>query len=251
MDVDRVVGHRQVADAHPNPVVVPHVERIDARKGAAVPGPQVEIEHRVGVGDRAAGLDVVGVHQDAEVAIDAADQGVAGTRMGHPEAHHPHRHLRHLVGMGVIHEGTGPARDELVDKGLARLDVGLGQAADPVHAVRQSLAVPVDRGVLGQAVGDEDAQSIAFDHFDRRSRRLAVVAPQAGDHPRRDLALDRFGDEMELLDAVLHPPRCGPAVQGHHRVVRAPGRRHQGWAGVGRILHHRLRQPGQGTAADY
>jgi hypothetical protein len=134
-----------------------HVERVDAGEDAAVPGPQVEVEHRHDLRRRAAGLDVVGVEQEAEVAVDLVDQRVLRLRVRDPEAHHAHRHLHHLVGMRVVHEGAGPARDELVDEGLARLDALLRQAGDAVHAVGQALAVPVHAGVLGQLVGDEDA----------------------------------------------------------------------------------------------
>ena len=41
---------------------------------------------------------------------------------------------------------------ELVDEGLAGLDVRLGEAADAIHAARQDHAVPVHGGVL-RAVG--------------------------------------------------------------------------------------------------
>jgi len=36
--------------------------------------------------------------------------------------------------------------------------------------------VPVDGRMLGQFVGDEDADLVAFDRLDGRTRRLAVVA---------------------------------------------------------------------------
>ena len=72
----------------------------------------------------------------------------------------------------------GALGDELVDVRLADRDLRLGQAAHAVHAVRQPLAVPVDRRVLGQPVGDEDADAVAFDDLDRRTRALPVVAPQ-------------------------------------------------------------------------
>ncbi len=64
--------------------------------------------------------------------------------MRDPEAHHSHRHLHHLVGVRVIHEGAGAARDELVDEGLARRDRFLIQANHAVHAVGQALTVPVN-----------------------------------------------------------------------------------------------------------
>ena len=90
--------------------------------------------------------------------------------MRDPEAHHAHRHLHHFIGVRVVHEGAGATRHEFVDVGLARLDLRLIEPADTVHAVRQALTVPVNRRVLGQAVGDEDADLVAFHHLDRRAR---------------------------------------------------------------------------------
>jgi hypothetical protein len=107
VQVDRVVGHRQVADADAHLVHVPHHQRVDAREDAAVPAPQVEVQHRHDLRRVAAGIDVVGVEQEAEVAVDLVDQRVLCLRVRDPEAHHPHRHLHHLVGVRVVHEGAG------------------------------------------------------------------------------------------------------------------------------------------------
>jgi hypothetical protein len=78
VQVDRVVGHRQVADADAHLVALAHHQRVDAREDAAVPAPQVEVEHRHDLRRGAAGLDVVGVEQEAEVAVDLVDQRVLG-----------------------------------------------------------------------------------------------------------------------------------------------------------------------------
>ena len=98
--------------------------------------------------------------------------------MDHQRAHHAHRH-RHLVGVRVVHERALVLHLELVDEGLADRDMRLGETADAVHAVRKQDPVPVDRGVLRQLVGDEDAHLVALDALDRRTGRLAVVAPGA------------------------------------------------------------------------
>ena len=123
----------------------------------------------------------------------------------HP--HHAHRHLDHLVGMRVVHEGAGFHEVELVDEGLADRDMRLRQSADAVHAGRQDHTVPVDGRMFRQLVGDEDADAVAFDRLDCRARRLAVIAPEVRRHAFGHLALDRFGDKVELLDAVVHPVR--------------------------------------------
>jgi hypothetical protein len=108
VQVHRVVGHGQVADADAHLVALAHVQRVDARKDAAVPGPQIEVQHGVDLGRVAARIDVVGVEQEAEVALHLVDQAdVRSLGMRDPEAHHAHGHLRHLVGVRVVHEGAG------------------------------------------------------------------------------------------------------------------------------------------------
>ncbi len=140
-------------------------------------------------------------------------------RVHHEHPHHAHRHLHHFVGMGVVHEGAALLQLELVDEGLARLDMRLGQAADAVHAVRHDHAVPMHRGVLGEFVGDEDADLVALDRLDGRARCLAVIAPQIDGHAGSEFAHDRLGDEMELLPGAVHAPGQRPAVERHHRLI--------------------------------
>ena len=81
---------------------LPHDKRVDAGKDPAVPGPEIELEHGVDLRHIAAGLDVEGVQQEGEVAIDAPEGGVPG--MHDEEPHHAHGHLHHFVGMRVVHE---------------------------------------------------------------------------------------------------------------------------------------------------
>ena len=118
--------------------------------------------------------------------------------------------------MGVIHEGAWPACHELVDKGLARWNLRLGESADTIHSAGQTLPVPMNGGVLRQAVGDEDAHPVAFDHFDRWAGALSVVTPQVGIHARSDLPHNRLGHKVKLLDALVHAPQQRPAVEGDH-----------------------------------
>ncbi len=170
VQMDRVVGHGQVADTQAHPLALTRHQRIDAGKHAAIEGPQVEVEHLHDLRRVGAGLDVVGVEQEAVVAVHLTDQRMVLHGVGDPEPHHAHGHLHHLIGMRVVHEGAGPARDELVDVRLAHRDRRLGQARNAVHAVGQALAMPMDAGVLGQLVGNEDAYPVALHHLDGRPR---------------------------------------------------------------------------------
>ena len=249
VQVHRVVGHGEVADANTHLVVEPDVQGVDARKDTAVPCPQIEVRHLCNLGGRSARLDVVGAQQEAEVSLHHVDQGMLVLRVRDPEAHHAHGHLHHLVRMRVVHEGAWPACDELVDEGLARLDCGLVQSRHTVHAIGQTLSMPVDAGVLGQLVGHKNANAIAFHHFDGGPGTLAVVAPQMGLEARRHLAHHRLGDQVKLLDALIHPPRQCPAVKCDHRVVGPPRVGHQRRHGVRAGLDHRLGQCRHGHAA--
>jgi hypothetical protein len=134
----------------------------------------------------------------------------------------------------VVHEAAAARQLELVNERLAGIDVRLRQAADAVHAVRHRYAVPVHGGMLGQLVGDEDADLVALHCFDGRPGRLAVVSPKIGLHARRELAHHQLGDEMELLPVAIHPTRERPAVEGNHRpIVRAARRKQWRLHGVG------------------
>ena len=152
--------------------------------------------------------------------------------------------------MRVVHERAGAAGLELVHKGLAHRDGWLVQPAHTVHAVGQALAVPVDGGVLGQAVGDEDAHAVAFHHLNGGAGALAVVAPHVDQKARRHLAHHGLGHQVEFLHAGVHAPGGRPAVERDHRVVRAARGGLQRRRGVGAGLDDGFGQRGQGHAAD-
>ena len=133
-------------------------------------------------------------------------------RVHDDEAHHAHRHLHHLVGVRVIHEVAGLRHRELVDERFPDRDVGLRETAHAIHAVRQQHAVPVDRRVLGQFVGDEDAQLVAFHAFDRRPGRLAVVAPEMRGHAGRHLDASRVRRSDEIPSTRCS---CATAATSH------------------------------------
>ena len=204
MQVNRVIGHRKIAHADSHAITFAHHQRVDAWKHPAIEGPQVEVEHGVDLRGHAARVDIVGIDEEHEVAVDAILLRIP--RVDHEEALHPHRHLHHLVGVRVIHEGSAVLHHELVGEGLTGFDMRLSQAAHTIHAVRRPDAVPVNRGVLRQLVGNEDAYPVAFDAFDGRPGALAVVAPEVRLHAGRELPDHRFCNQMKLLDAVLHPP---------------------------------------------
>src|SRR3546814_1736428 len=84
--------------------------------------------------------------------------------------------------VGVVPEGAGVDRVELVGKDFAGADRGLGQMRHAVHGVRHAQAVPMHRCLLLEAVLDMNAQAIALSHADFRYRDLAGVAPRTEEH---------------------------------------------------------------------
>ena len=240
-----MVGHGEVAHPDAHAVVQAYVQRVDGREHPTVPAPDVEVGHGVDLGRLAAGLHVKRVEQETEVAVHLADVRVFGLGVGHPHAHHAHGHLHHLIGVRVVHEGAWASSLELIDIGLAHGDGALIQAAYAVHAAGQALAVPVDGGVLRQLVGHEDAHAVALDHLDGGAWALAVVTPHVDLEARRYLPHHRLGYQVELLDAIVHAPGQGPAIERDHRVIGPAGLGHQRRRGIDRSLDHRLRQASQ------
>ena len=127
--------------------------------------------------------------------------------MRDPKPHHSHRHLYHLVGVRVIHEGTRTSRHKFIDERLAGRNTRLSQTDDAIHPRRQALPMPMHRSDLWQLVGHEDAHAVPLDDLDGRTRTLTVVAPKVGFEPRRELAQHGFGDQMEFFDSAIHSPR--------------------------------------------
>src|SRR5215467_5933766 len=115
--VNRMIGHREIADTHVHPIAPAHYKRIYAREHTAIPSPQIEIQHRHDLWQRTTGVDFVTLHQEHKVAVDAPLVGI--TRVYDDGAHHAHRHLHHFVGMRVIHEGAASPNNELVNEGLS------------------------------------------------------------------------------------------------------------------------------------
>ena len=137
VEVDRVVVHgAQIAEAQTHPLSGAHHERIGLRRDACVEGQHVEVHHLVGVWTTHAGRDLPLRQHVHEVAVDGRTLGLA--RVDDDHAHQPHRHLGHLVVVGVVHEGAVLAQRELVAEGLAGLDRALAIGSRPL-ATRCSL----------------------------------------------------------------------------------------------------------------
>ena len=242
MHMNRMISHAEIAKADTHPITQTYWQRVDAGESTTVPGPEIELGHGGGARGHAAGFDVIGIDQKDKITIHLAIVCSACrlARMDDEQAHHAHGHLRHLIGMRVIHEGAGAIQHELVDKGLADRNLRLGEATDAIHAVRQHQPMPVNGGVLGQAIGHEDAHPVTFHRLDGRAGALPVVAPQPGLHAGCDLARHRLGHQMELLPATTHAPGQGPAIERHYRVVAeflgSPGETIRGRGGSLRMI---------------
>jgi hypothetical protein len=70
----------------------------------------------------------------------------------------------------------------------------------------------MNAGVLGQSIGDEDTDSVAFNRFKGRAWGRTVIAPTFGDAAGRKLMFDFLGHEVELLDASDQSMRQAPSV---------------------------------------
>src|SRR5579875_3601609 len=174
--MDGMIGHGEIAHTHAHSITEPYGKRIDTGKHAAVPRPHIEVGHLVDFRKIAARINPICAHDENEVTIDRTESSI--TRVHDEHSHHAHRHLHHLVGMWVVHEGTTFRELEFIDKGFAGGDMRLGKPSDPVHAVGQYHAMPVHGGVFRQFVCDKDADLVAFDDFNCRAGRLPIVAPE-------------------------------------------------------------------------
>ena len=147
--MERVVCHGQVAnpDAHAVAKFCHHWRQ--AWVHSAVESPDIEVEHGVDFGRFAARLNIKGIEQNAIVAIDFINERMWRFGVRDPKAHHPHGHLCHLIGMGVIHKCPRPFGDKFIHKGFAHWNRGLIQTTNAIHAIRKPLTVPVNRGFFG------------------------------------------------------------------------------------------------------
>src|SRR6266545_3559669 len=89
MEMNRMVGHREIS--HPNPHVIAEAHRhgVDAGKYAAVPGPHVEVGHFIDLRQICARIDEIARHDEDEITIDAPECRLAW--MDDKHSHHAHR----------------------------------------------------------------------------------------------------------------------------------------------------------------
>ena len=113
VQMDRMIGHAEIAATDAHAVALAADDGIDAGEDAAVPGPEVEVQHRVDTRRAAARLDIVGIEQEDEIAIDAILLRIF--RMRDPETHHAHCHLRDFIGkLTVMFHGMDMERPPYV-----------------------------------------------------------------------------------------------------------------------------------------
>ena len=168
VQVNRMIGHSEIAHTDANPVVLSHPHRINAGENATIKAPEIKVQHGIDLGGCTTGRDVEAIEQENKITIDTHE--ICIFRVGHPKAHHAHRHLHHFIRMRVIHEGPRALCFEFIHKGFTHRYAWLRQASHTIHAIGQSLPVPVHTGCLGQAIGHENTYAITLHHFNRRSR---------------------------------------------------------------------------------
>ena len=144
--------------------------------------------------------------EDGKVPIDlVVGGGLAG--VDHDHAHHPHRHLGHLVVVRVVHQRAMLVERPLVAEGLTGLDRRLAQPTDTIHAMGNEDPVPVHSGRSGELVGDVDPHPISLHCLQGRSVHAPVVSPALGFETGSELMLHLLRGEMKDLHSLHHLER--------------------------------------------
>jgi len=113
-------------------------------------------------------------------------------------------HAQHLLksAVGVVPVGAGLPDLEAVGEGFTRFNARETDARHAVHLKRQNQAVPVNRGILGKAVGDPQGDGVAFPPDQGGGRNGAVDGDR---HPRIACEIDwRLVNDQVELGAAEH-----------------------------------------------
>ncbi|MND93924.1 hypothetical protein D3C80_861260 [compost metagenome] len=128
------------------------------------------------------------------------------------------------AGVAVVPVGAALLHLELVLVHSVRRDAGEAEARHAVHVGRQQDAVPVDRGVLFQAVAHPQGHHVALAPAQQRRRQAAVDrhggARLAGEVDRQ------FVDAQVELAAGQHARLAGPAQRPHRLAPQAEAGEH-------------------------
>ena len=106
VQMDRMMIHgAQVAEADPHSITRLSHQSLGARIAACIHRQDIEVAHLIGVGPGGPRVDPPLAQHDGEITIHAVRRTrVSGMDDNHP--HQSHAHLRHLIVVGVIHEGS-------------------------------------------------------------------------------------------------------------------------------------------------
>src|SRR6056300_1436080 len=130
-----MVCHCQVTDANSDTFVQSSHQGVKARKNTTVPSPEIELEHRVYLRHGSSWFNVVGTKEKTIISIHFFNPRMWLSRMSYPKSHHSHCHLRHFIGMRVVHEGARSLGFKLVQKSFSWWDTFLVQTNHTIHSI--------------------------------------------------------------------------------------------------------------------
>ena len=143
--------------------------------------------------------------QDDVIAVRGDRIGVA--RLDHDRTEQAARFLQ--AGMGVIPVGPGLAHVEAVHESLAGLDAVETETGHAIHVRGQQDAVPVQRRVLAQMVGDAQRHGVAFAPAQGRCGQGSVRSDRDGcaageiDRSRADGEVEFAAAQFDRIHAGL------------------------------------------------
>src|SRR5258708_23155740 len=170
-----VDGSQAVSPAAPNGETIGHAT-FD-RDGVADP-PRHAHFHRIveTAGDRRVLLESPVAQYPDDVSIDLQRTGLFDDKGAHQTA----PDLLAAVVVRVIPVGAGVRGREFVGEARFRLNRWLGDIRRAIHRAGDAHPVPMDRGVLGKPVLDNDTNTVALPQADFRTSDAAAVTPHNG-----------------------------------------------------------------------